>query len=438
MSFCWGSQQCLYSLIVPPSKPSAGVTVSREALIHRLENGLTLVGEPAASFQSAAFSLMVPSGCRYDPVGQLGLANLTCEMALRGAGDRDSRALVGDLDALGVERGESVGLSHTSFWASTLSDNLPAALAIYADIVRRPRLPDDQLEAGRQVCLQELRGVEDEPSQKLMQELRLRHYGDPWGRSSSGVEEAVAALTSRDVQQFQHKRYAPYSAILAVAGAFDWDQTVEQVEELFGDWVNQGAPSDSPETPPDGDGHIPYESSQAHIGIAFPSVPYSHQDYFQAWGANGVLSGGMSSRLFTEVREKRGLCYTVYASLQTQKERAAIFCYAGTTAERAQETLDVTYSELIRLSEGVTPEELARLKARMKSALIMQQESTHARAGVLARDWRHLGRVRSLAEVNEIVDGVTAETINDYLHRNPPSDFTVVTLGPEPLKLSSR
>ncbi|TWU00071.1 Peptidase M16 inactive domain protein [Botrimarina colliarenosi] len=414
--------------LTPPDAPTP-----REACVHRLANGLTLIGEPADGFQSAAFSLMIPAGCRYDAADQLGLANLTCEMALRGAGDRDSRALVSDLDALGVERGESVGLSHTSLGASTLAENLPAALAIYADIVRRPHLPEDQLEAGRQVCLQELRGVEDEPSQKLMEELRRRHYGDPYGRASSGNIAAVESLQIRDVRQFQHKRYAPDSAILAVAGAFDWDAMVEDVERLFGDWVNNEAPSKTVETPGAGDGHVTYDSSQAHIGIAFPSVPYSHADYFQAWGANGVLSSGMSSRLFTEVREKRGLCYTVYASLQTQKDRAAVFCYAGTTAERAQETLDVTHSELVRLADGVTAEELGRLKARMKSGLILQQESTHARAGVLARDWRHLGHIRSLAEVNKLVDAVTADTINDYLQRNPPSDFTIVTLGPQPL-----
>lgn len=414
------------------------LSTDREARVHQLANGLSIVGEPAAGFQSAAFSLMLPAGCRYDPIDRLGLANFTCEMALRGAGDRDNRQLVNDLDALGVERGESVGLSHTSFWVSTLAGNLPAALDIFADVARRPTLPEDELEAGRQVCLQELRGAEDDPSQKLMHELRLRHYGHPYGRHAGGLAEHVAELTIEDVRRFHQHHYQPDGAILAVAGAFDWDAFCEQAERLFGDWPSQGAGQESPATPGGGDGHLDFDSSQAHVGIAYPSTPYSHEDYFQAWGANGVLSSGMSSRLFTEVREKRGLCYTVYASLQTQKDRAAVFCYAGTTVERAQETLDVTHAELLRLAEGVTAGELARLKARMKSALILQQESTHARAGVLARDWRHLGRVRPLSEVNELVDAVTADTINDYLRRHPPSDFTIVTLGPEPLSLSGR
>lgn len=393
---------------------------------------MVLVGEPSSGFESAAFSLLTPAGCRFDPTGRAGLASLTCEMMLRGAGDRDARQLVDDLDTLGVERGESVGVSQSSFGGSTLADNLEAALEIYADIIRRPLLPEDQLDAGRQVCLQELRGVEDEPAQKLTNELRRRHYGDPWGRASYGSAAGLEGATIEDVRRMHAEHYRAEGAILAVAGRFDWDATVATVERLFGDWPGGAASPAAEETPPEGDGHVPYESSQSHLGIAFPSTPYKHPDYFQAWTAVGVLSGGMSSRLFTEVREKRGLCYTVYASLQTQVDRAAVVCYAGTTAERAQETLDVTHAELVRLADGITSEELGRLKARIKSALILQQESTSSRAAALARDWRHLGRVRPVREVGELIDAVTAETVNDYLRRNPPRDFTVVTLGPEP------
>ena len=143
----------------------------------------------------------------------------------------------------------------------------------------------------------------------------------------------------------------------------------------------------------------------------------------------------MSARLFTEVREKRGLCYTVSASLQSQRERGSVFCYAGTTAERAQETLDVTHAELLKLSDGVNQSELGRLKARIKSSLIMQQESTSARCGSLARDWYHLGRARSVMEVGKLVDELTADSISEYLAANPPRSFTFLTLGPEPLEI---
>ena len=180
--------------------------------------------------------------------------------------------------------------------------------------------------------------------------------------------------------------------------------------------------------------HLPYDSSQTQIGIAYPSVPYRDPDYFQAWGAVGALSGGSSSRLFTEVRERRGLCYSVHASYSTLRDRGGVFCYAGTSVDRAQETLDVILAELARLAKGIAEDEPDRLKARIKSTLIMQQESSAARSTNIARDWYHLGRARTLEELERLVDRLTSRSINAYLAEHPPGDFTVVTLGSRPLE----
>lgn len=406
-----------------------------DILSHTLPNGMVLVGEPTKSLESAAFTFLVPGGCCYDPADRAGLASLTGEMMLRGAGTRDSRQWISELENLGVERGESVGVAQATYHAATLRDNLHAALSLFADLLRRPHLPAEQLEAGRNTCLQELRAIDDEPSHKLMIELRRQQYPDPWGRSSHGEEAALRATVMDDVRHFHDRHYRPQNTILAVAGNFDWQRLCGEVERLFGDWN----PGNEPE-PATGNGrptghYIPFESNQSHVGIAYPTIPYKHPDYFQAWAAVGVLSSGSSSRLFTEVREKRGLCYTVYASLHTQRDRASVLCYAGTTAERAQETLDVTVSELERLGKGIDPSELNRLKARIKSSLIMQQESTSARSGSLARDWYHLGRARTLDEVGQMVDALSAETINAFLKENPPRELLVVTLGPQPLEM---
>ena len=404
-------------------------------LSHELANGMVLVGEPTASVESAAFSFLLPSGCCYDPPERAGLAALTCEMMLRGAGTRDSRAWISELENLGVERGESVGVSQASFSGATLKDNLPAGLALFADLLRRPHLPAEQIDAGRSVCLQELRGIDDEPSQKLMIELRKRRYPDPWGRSSHGDEPALRAMTIDDVRAFYWRYYRPNGTILAVAGNFDWRRLKDHIEQLFGDWKPVAVPEPNGASAPPTGNHIPFQSNQSHVGIAYPTIPYKHPDYFQAWAAVGVLSSGSSSRLFTEVRERRGLCYTVYASLHTQRDRASVLCYAGTTAERAQETLDVTVKELNKLGQGIEQSELDRLKARIKSSLIMQQESTTARSGSIARDWYHLGRARTLDEVGRLIDELSAESINGFLQKNPPHDLLIVTLGPEPLEV---
>ncbi len=404
--------------------------------VHTFSNGLVLIGEPMNWLESAAFTFLVPAGCAHDPPDRSGLGSFTCEMALRGAADRDSRRFIEDLDNLGVERSESVSDAHTRYGGATIAANLPQALAIFADVLRRPHLPADQIEAGRQVMLQELRAVEDEPSEKVMLELRRRHYPAPWGRPAQGELAALEQTTLDEIRNHFDRHYRPNGTIVGVAGRLDWPQLVDTMGELLGDWAPGNGLAIVEQPAVRSHAHLPFPSNQTQIGIAYPSVPYRDPDYFQAWGAVGVLSGGMSARLFTEVRERRGLCYSVYATHHTLRDRGAVFCYAGTSADRAQETLDVTLRELVRLGQGVQHHELDRLKARIKSALVMQQESSSSRSSSIARDWYLLGSVRSLDEVCRLVDGLTCASINAYLAQHPPRDFAVVTLGPAELEVA--
>ena len=404
-------------------------------LSHVYGNGLVLVAEPIKSLESAAFTFLVPAGCAYEPEELPGLSCLTCELGLRGCGPRDGRQFVSDLENLGVERGEAVSIGHASYSGATLAKNLLPGLEIFADLLRRPHFPAEQLEPARLLILQELRAIEDEPGQKVMLELRRHHYPDPWGRSAFGRTEAVESMTLAQVRDYFASRYHPNGTILGVAGNVDWERLKDEVGRLFDDWAPRDAAEPSTGAALSRRQHLQHESNQTQIGIAYESLPYRDPDYFQAWGAVGVLSGGMSSRLFTEVREKRGLCYSVYATSHTLRDRGSVLCYAGTSAERAQETLDVTLSELVRLAEGVRSDELLRLKARIKSSLIMQQESSSARSGSIVRDWYHLGRVRTLDEIGGLVDALSCESINAYLSAHPPRDFTVVTLGPSPLEV---
>ncbi|MEX0641185.1 MAG: pitrilysin family protein [Pirellulales bacterium] len=402
---------------------------------HTFDNGLVLLAEPLAWLESAAFTLLIPGGCSLEPADRGGLAAMSCEMALRGCGPRDSRAFVDALDSLGLERGESASSAHASFSGATLARNLMPALSIYADLVRRPHLAAEQLEPARATALQELESVEDEPSHKVMMELRRRHYPDPWGRPSTGDRAGIEATTIDDIRSFVSQCYQPRRSILAVAGRVEWEPLLDLVGSLFGDWKPTSAAETQIGTAGPRQSHIAHESNQTQIGVAYSSVAYRDPQYFQAWGAVGALSGGMSCRLFTEVRERRGLCYSVYATHHTLRDRGSVLCYAGTSAERAQETLDVLVAELVRLAQGIEPFELDRLKARVKSGLIMQQESSSARSGAIARDWHLLGRVRPLDELGALVDALSCDSINSYLAAHPPRDFTIVTLGPNPLEV---
>jgi predicted Zn-dependent peptidase len=398
------------------------------------ENGLTLIVEPMQDVQSAAVSLLVPAGSVYDPPGQNGSASVLCELMPRGAGQRDSKQISAALDNLGVQHNEGVGSVHLTFTAATLAENLRHALPIYADVLLRPWLPENQFEAARSGVEQSLMAVEDEPRQKIMVELRRRCLDAPWGLPAEGALGELPNLSPKSVRAHFERCFRPDETILGIAGRVDCREVDDLVASLFGNWSRKPRPVF--ETSPGGPArdHILHDSIQTHIGIAYDSVPYRHADYYAAWAAVSVLSGGMSSRLFTEVRERRGLCYSVHASLSSLRHEARVLCYAGSTSERAQDTLDVMIHELKRLGDGIGEDELSRCKARAKSALVMQQESTIARSASIARDWYHLNRVTTLAEVRDKIDALRVKDVLDYLHAHPARDFTILTIGAHALE----
>lgn len=407
-----------------------------------LDNGITLLGEFLPSVESVSVSFHVAAGSLCDSLMNhtnnrscCGLATLTGELMLRGAGNRNSKQLIASLDNAGVQWSQSVSMSHGSFAGAMVSRQLPESLKIYADILRRPLLDKNQFDPARQVVLQNLAGTEDDPTHRTMLALRKSHYPSPWGLPSEGTSADVHNLQHSDVQAFVTRFIQPQDMVISVAGRLDWLEFTKQIDGLFGDWQGQ---SHEPVTNGDRGNktcHVPYDSQQTHIALAWDVPPYRDPDSLQATAALAVLGGGSSSRLFTEVREKRGLCYSVSAGYQTQRDIAAAMAYSGTTADRAQETLDVMLHEIASLPGTITNEELDRVKARAKSGLVMQQESTAARAGAMARQWFHLGRIRSLAEDLERLDNLTVETVEQWLAQNPLTEVTTVSLGRNPLEV---
>jgi predicted Zn-dependent peptidase len=403
---------------------------------HTFPNGLTLLVEKMPGVQSAAMTFLLSAGAATDPVDRTGSATVLSDLVLRGAGNRDSRALTDYLDSLGLQRSSSVGIYHTRFGSAALAERVLDALPIYADIVRRPRMPADGFEAGRDLALQSLDGIDDEPRQKLMIKLREWHFPSPFGRNTMGEKEHLEKLTLDSAKADWQRRYRARDAILSLAGNVEFAQAHELVEKSFGDW-EKGEEIAIQQTPPPGNyRHEPQQSEQTHIGLAYPSLPETDSDYYTLRLGTEILSGGMSGRLFTEIREKRALVYNVSAGYSSLKGTGSILGYAGTSNDRAQATLDTFISELHRFQEGVTAEELARAKTGLKASTIMQGESTSARAGAIAHDFFMRGRIRTLDEIKAAIDGVTLEHLNAFLKRNPPGPFTIVTVGPKELDIS--
>ena len=409
---------------------------AEKTLHHQYDNGLTLVAQSMPWLASAAFSILLPAGSRYESDDRHGLANFTCEMVQRGCGEHDSRGFIDQLQMLGVDYSSSASNHHTRFGGAMKATELHETLDVYRDVLRSPHLPEDQLEDGRQVCFQEIMATEDELSRRAVRKLRERHFGNPDGRHADGTLESVAAIGQQDIVNFWERYYQPSGTIIAVAGKIDFEALRSHVGNLFGDWQSQPVPAVTSSGELRGSFHIPFDSEQTQIALAWPGVADTDPEFFKHRAAIGVLSDGMSSRLFYEVREKRGLCYSVYASAISIGDRGSVIAHSGTSAARAQETLDVLVEEIVKLKDGIRDDELARLKVQFRSTLIMGQESCRSRAGAIASDWHRLGRVRSLQEITDIITGLRAEEINDYLAAHPPQAFDLVTLGSSPLEFN--
>lgn len=399
-------------------------------------NGLTLVAEALPQVRSVAFTVMVPAGAVTEPADQQGLSTVLYSLAQRGAGERDTRALSEALDGLGVLRGGGADREFTLLSGALLADDLPAALALYRDILRHPHLPPAEFPAVQALALQALARLEDRPSSKFYEELLRSYFPGPHGRSALGTAAGLSALTVADVQADHLRRYRPQGTILAVAGRFEWTALCDLVEELFGDW--QGAAPPWPAPDPTGRPayrHIPHQAEQVQIGFAYPAAAVGEPGYYESRLAVMVLSGGMGARLFVEVREKRGLVYGVHAEAGAFKGCGYVLCHASATPENSQEAYNVMRAEVEKLPHGITPEELQRARTGLLSTLIMQGESTVARAQALARDQYFLGRVRTLDEIRAAIEAVTPDSVQAHLQAHPPRDFTSLSMGPAELQV---
>jgi predicted Zn-dependent peptidase len=401
----------------------------------QLANGLWLLAEPIASAQSLAMSMMVPAGVSQEPDAGQGAAAVLAEMMMRGAGDLDARGHSEALDRLGVQRGTSVTTHHIHLHASMIGSKLPDALPLLADMVTRPMLAATAMEPSRDLAIQSIDALDDEPQQKVMLQLKARQFPAPFGRSSLGVREHLEAMSHDDVKAYWGRTFVPGGAVLGFAGRFDWSALRDHVAGAFASW--RGRLDDAVETAPAPRGytHETAQTQQVHIGVAYDAPPEPAPESMLQRAVTAVLSGGMSGRLFTEVREKRGLCYAVYASYSAGRDRGAMLAYSGTTTPRAQETLDVLTTELRRVCDGIDRDEFDRAIIGMKSRLVMQGESTGARAAAIANDQYVLGRPRTLDELASQVDAVTLDAVNDHARSNRPGAMTLVTVGPEPLRV---
>ncbi len=402
-----------------------------------LDCGTPLIVETMGGVRSAGLTWLVPVGSARDPEDKQGLSAVAAEMVLRGAGGLSSREHADACDRLGASRGVGNEGQFVSVSATMLGSRALDVLPLIVDIVRRPLLKADDFEPSRDLCLQAIEAQKDDPQERVMQLVRRHHNPSPINRSHLGTAEGLERLTHADVVGAWARLACPVGSIISLAGDIEPAPVARRLNELFRGWSGATAPVTWGAAPARGVFHEEDKTNQVHIAACYDAPPETDEACWLERVATAVLSGGMSGRLFSEVREKRGLCYSVYASYGAEAKYGRTVAYSGTTPERAQETLDVLLGELRRIltAEGkVEAGEFQRALIGLKSKLVMSGESSGARASALARDFHRLGRARALEELAAKYDGVTLEALNRYLSQRKLGTMTIATIGPAPLK----
>jgi len=401
---------------------------------HRLSNGLEMVGQYMPSLSSITFGFQLDAAVIHEPEEKKGLAHLFEYMLFQGTKQKDARALNEAFESLGARKGASTGLESSQVWAQIVNTRFDATLQLINELLLTSTFPNDELEQMRSIVLQEIRRRDDEPMSRVSELVRANFYrGSALGRPILGTSESVNALQRQDLLDFWKARYQPNDMLFTIAGKFDWDHVVAQMQTLFDNWSGHAAPRAEERQEPAASIALEHqEGKQEHLALMSPFPNYTDPDYYAAQVVGEVLGGNMASRLFVEVREKRGLVYSVSAGLASNRHIGAMRVYAGTTPEQGRECLKVIVDELRKLEQdGITADELERAKVQLKSENVMRSEGSGARMGAIARSWWYEHRVRTIQEVKEAIDAVTQEQVLGVLRRFSLLDpLTVVAIGP--------
>lgn len=402
----------------------------------RLNCGIEFAALEMPGRHTAALNIRIAAGMTDESEDRLGLAHVVDETISKGTTDKTARELSDAFDAIGAQTGGGVGRQSTVCRCTCLPEFVEQALALHAEMLRTPTFPEEFCEVAVQLALQELTAMEDDPQELTGKLIAPNAYGARLGRHELGTKETIAKITRDDVVTFWKSNFAAPRMQVCVGGDVDANAIAGAVEKHFAGF---GAGAKSPV------GNIPVEFSpgirhhhkeleQEHIVMCWPGVAVTDADHPVERVMLGVLSGGMSSRLFTEVREKQGLVYWVGAWGEHPRGAGMLFAGASTTPARCDLTAKTLLREIDRLAEDITQEELDRAKIGITAKMQTHGDITRARVGELASDIYHHGRPIPLEERKRQIEAVSVDDVRRYLATHPRDRLCVQTVGPRPLE----
>ena len=382
---------------------------------HTLPNGFRIVTEKMLGLKSASIGIWVTAGGRDERLEENGIAHFLEHMAFKGTKTRSSLQIAEAIEDVGGYINAYTSREVTAYYARVLGADVPLALDVIADILLNPVFDEDEIEVERGVILQEIGQALDTPDDVIFDWLQDEAYPDqPIGRTILGPEERVRSFNREDLRRFVSEHYGAGQMILSAAGDVDHDTIVRLAEELFGGLETRLADAASGAIFKGGERRVSKTLEQAHFALAFEGPGYCDDAIYTAQVYSVALGGGMSSRLFQEVREKRGLCYTIFAQTGAHSDTGMTTIYAGTSGEQLPELANLTMQELARAADDMNDAEIARARAQMKAGMLMGLESPSSRAERLARLMQIWGRIPPLEETVERIDAVTTAGVRDF------------------------
>ena len=406
-----------------------------QSVIHstQLPSGLRVVTERMPDVRSVTAGFWVGTGSRDEDASISGASHFLEHLLFKGTASRSAREIAEAVDAVGGDLNAFTTKEYTAFYVRVLSDALEMGLDILCDIITAPAFRPDEVEAERQVILEEILLREDEPADLVHEVLGDALFPDhPLGREVLGLESTVKAMEVDAIREFFAHHYRPGNMVFGAAGDLDHDQVVAGLGQRLGEAAGGRAPARSaPSLPARPVAVVRRQTEQAHVAIGVPAPDRHAPERWALSVLNHTLGGGLSSRLFQEIRERRGLAYSVYSYRTAHDDAGAMVVYAGTGPERAAEVVELIGDELDRLAQGgLTPRELAVARGHLRGDLALSLEDSAARMSRIGRSQLLHGEVLSVEEIAARIESVTLEQVGEVAARVLGAPRTLAVVGP--------
>jgi predicted Zn-dependent peptidase len=405
--------------------------MSEQVEITTLPSGLTVLTERMDRVETVSFGAYIGAGTRHETAAENGVAHFLEHMAFKGTSGRSAVDIAEAVEDVGGHINAYTSREQTAYYVKMLKEDLGLGVDIIGDILCHSTFEPEELERERGVILQEIGQANDTPDDIVFDHFQSAAYpSQPMGRPVLGTETIIRNMKREALPGFMSAHYTPENMVIAASGNLRHDQVVELVGQHFADLPKAVRFEPMPADYTGGEYREDRDLDQAHLVLGFSAPGYGEPDYYPAMLLSTLLGGGMSSRLFQEIREKRGLVYSIYSFTAPARDGGLFGIYAGTGESEAAELMPVTLEELGKVQHQVTGVELRRAKAQLKAGLLMSLESTGSRCEQLARQWQIFGRVIPVSETVAKIEAVTAADIHASAAKIFRQRPTIATIGP--------